>query len=77
MTVMAIVEFRREGSVPVAVELHDADPDLSVVDALARLQLMAERFGYSLRVRGASAELLELLELAGLRDVIRAAELER
>ena len=41
--------------------------DLSVVDELARLQLAARRLGCSIRVRDACAELLELLELAGLR----------
>ena len=44
------------------------EPDLDAVDALARLQLAVKRLGGSLRVRGVSPHLLELLELAGLKD---------
>jgi hypothetical protein len=41
-------------------------PDLGVVDALARLKLVARRLGYSVRVHDPSAELAELLDLVGL-----------
>ena len=41
-------------------------PDLSAVDALARLQLAARRLGCSIRLRETCAELVELLDLAGL-----------
>ena len=44
-------------------------PDLSAVDALARLQLAARRLGYSIRLRDTCAELTELLELVGLLDL--------
>jgi len=40
------------------------------VDALARLQLVAGRLGFTLRLRGASAELLELIWFMGLADVL-------
>jgi len=46
------------------------DPDAVAVDALVRLQLAARRSGRQLRVRNASRQLLELLDLAGLRDVV-------
>ncbi len=44
-------------------------PDLSAVDALARLQLAARRLGCSIRLRDACAELTELLDLVGLLDL--------
>ena len=48
-------------------------PDLSVVDRLARLQLAAGRLGCSIRLRDAPARLRELIDLAGLSDVVRDA----
>jgi anti-anti-sigma regulatory factor len=45
-------------------------PDAVAVDALARLQLMARRLGLQVRLSGASAELVELLSLAGLLGVL-------
>lgn len=48
-------------------------PDLSVVDALARLQLAAGRAGFSVSLDEATPELLALLELVGLADVVPAA----
>jgi ABC-type transporter Mla MlaB component len=44
--------------------------DAVTVDALARLQLAARRHGCEIWVRGASAELRELIELMGLSDVL-------
>jgi len=41
-------------------------PDLSTVDELARLALAVRRLGWSLRLRQASGDLWDLLELAGL-----------
>jgi anti-anti-sigma regulatory factor len=51
----------------------DADglaADAETVDALARLALSARRSGLELRLRGASAELCELIELCGLDQVL-------
>jgi len=45
-------------------------PDLAVVEGLARLQVEARRLGYSIQVRNASAELMALLDLCGLRGVL-------
>jgi hypothetical protein len=45
-------------------------PDLSVVDALARLALEARRQGCSIWLRAACPELLELMDLAGLTGVV-------
>jgi len=48
--------------------------DAVTVDALARLQLAAARRGCQVRLRHASAELRELLELMGLQGVLPEAE---
>jgi len=45
--------------------------DLVTVDALARLQLVAARAGFEVRLLGASAELRALLDLVGLGEVLR------
>ena len=51
-------------------EVRDVDCDAVTVDALARLQLAARRSGCQVRLRGASGELLELVEFMGLTDVL-------
>jgi len=45
-------------------------PDAVTVDALARLQLAARRYGCEVRLRHATAELLDLLAFMGLGDVV-------
>jgi hypothetical protein len=45
-------------------------PSLEAVDELARLELVARTLGCSIRLRNACVELCELLEFAGLRDVL-------
>ncbi len=45
--------------------------DIGIVDALARLQLTASRCGYRVDVVSAPSEVLELIELAGLTEVLR------
>jgi len=47
-----------------------ADPDAVTIDALARLQLTARRLGREIGLRHASRELSELLDFAGLTEVI-------
>jgi hypothetical protein len=44
--------------------------DLGAVDALARLQVLAARRGSRLRFHGADGGLTELVEFAGLGDVL-------
>ena len=46
-------------------------PDAAAVDALARLQLTAQRLGYEICLRDASVDLRDLLDFIGLRDVLR------
>jgi ABC-type transporter Mla MlaB component len=49
------------------------DPDAVTVDALARLQLTARRFGCPIRLHNACDRLRELLALTGLSDVVPIA----
>jgi hypothetical protein len=45
-------------------------PDLELIDELARLQLGARRVGYAIRLRNVVPELAALLDLVGLRDIL-------
>jgi hypothetical protein len=47
--------------------------DLHVVDVLARLQLVARRHGWSLRIRNPGDDLCALLAFVGLADVLGTA----
>jgi hypothetical protein len=46
-------------------------PDVTTIDALARIQLTLRAHGLEILLRGASEELVELIELVGLADVLR------
>ena len=48
----------------------DGRPDLSAVDALARLELAARRLGCSIRLRDVCADLVGLLDLVGLGECL-------
>jgi ABC-type transporter Mla MlaB component len=66
--VCALLEQSRS---PVAFcDVHGVDADAVTVDALARLQLAAQRYRCEVRLRHASNELLELVAFMGLRDVL-------
>jgi hypothetical protein len=54
--------------------LPDGPVDLSVVDELARLQLAARRLGCSIVLRGVGVELAELLDFAGLTDILPSVD---
>jgi ABC-type transporter Mla MlaB component len=45
-------------------------PDQRALEALARLQLTARRLGTTIRLHHASRALVELIEVAGLADVL-------
>lgn len=47
-----------------------AAPDAVTVDAIARLVLLARRHGQPFRLHGVSEELLDLIELMGLRAAL-------
>ena len=47
------------------------EPDVAIVEALARLQLAARRAGRTVCLENASKELAELVDLMALREVLR------
>ena len=51
-------------------DVTGVEPDAVTVDALARLQLAAQRYGCQVRLRHASSELVDLLGFMGLREVV-------
>jgi len=54
----------------VLCDVAGVDPDAVTVDALARLQLAARGCDCQVRLRHASAELLDLVAFMGLTDVL-------
>ncbi|MDQ1541701.1 MAG: hypothetical protein QOH29_2427 [Actinomycetota bacterium] len=52
-------------------DVEGVPPDAMTVEALARLQLAAQRTGCRIRLRNASPDLLEVVALMGLSDVLR------
>jgi ABC-type transporter Mla MlaB component len=54
----------------VLCDVGEVDPDAVTVDALARLQLAARRYGCRIRLRHASAALCEVVAFMGLADVL-------
>ena len=46
--------------------------DVATVETLARFELAGRRHGYTLRLRNAPAELVELVALLGLGDVLHS-----
>ncbi|MGH3115629.1 MAG: STAS domain-containing protein [Gaiellales bacterium] len=58
------------GAAVALCDVSGVEPDAVTVDALARLQLAAQRHGCQVRLRSASTVLLELLAFMGLRDVL-------
>jgi anti-anti-sigma regulatory factor len=56
---------------PVACDVSRiVDPDEATLETLARLQLAARRLGTSIRLYNARPLLADLIEIAGLRDVL-------
>jgi ABC-type transporter Mla MlaB component len=51
-------------------DVSGVEPDAVTVDALARLQLAAQRRGCQVRLRNASENLRGLVAFMGLRDVL-------
>ena len=62
--------LRESGADVTRCDVSGVDVDAVTVDALARLQLAALRHGCQIRLRNASAELLELVDFMGLGDVL-------
>jgi len=59
------------GPSTIVCDLRRVIADAGTIDALARLQLAAQRLGLELRLCHASGELHELVAFAGLEDVLR------
>lgn len=60
-----------EGGVNLAIfDVGDSVANAVTLDALARLGLVARRHGCSVRLRGASEDLLDLVAFAGLADIL-------
>ena len=55
----------------VVVDVSSLAPNAKTIDALARLQLAAQRLGHEVRLCSASRELRELVAFVGLEDVLR------
>ena len=51
-------------------DVQGVEPDAVTVDALARLQIAVRRHACVVRLRHASAELLEIVAFMGLADVL-------
>jgi ABC-type transporter Mla MlaB component len=60
----------KSGAAVASCDVSGIDVDAVTVDALARLQLAARRTGCQVRLRNASAELVELVAFMGLSDVL-------
>ena len=54
----------------IAVDVGGVKAEVVALDVLARLQLIARRCGYRIVLERASPELVELIELAGLSQVL-------
>jgi ABC-type transporter Mla MlaB component len=60
----------RTGAHVALCDVSDAPPDAVTVEALALVRVAARRRGCEARLRGASSELVQLLEFIGLRSVL-------
>jgi STAS domain len=65
-------------AVPTTIDLDVSAfvPDVLTIDALSRLQLSARRHGRRLRLRNASDELQNLIDLVGLGEVLGVCGVE-
>jgi ABC-type transporter Mla MlaB component len=70
LTARACASLERTGAGVAVCDVSGIVADAVTVDALARLQLGAQRHGCQVRLCSASPELRELLAFMGLRDVL-------
>ena len=54
----------------VTCDVSEAVPDLGAIDALARLQLTAQRLGGRIRLRAAPLDLADLIDFVGVPTVM-------
>ncbi len=69
--------FERSGAAVALCDVSGIEADAITIDALARLQLAAQRHGCQVRLRRPSRELLELLAFMGLHDVLPDCPIQR
>jgi ABC-type transporter Mla MlaB component len=62
--------LRERGAGVVLCDVQGLEPDAVTVEALCRLQVAARRHGCRVRLRHASAELIELVAFMGLTEVL-------
>jgi ABC-type transporter Mla MlaB component len=62
--------LHESGAATALCDVAGVEPDAVTVDALARLQLAAQRLGCRVELRHASADLRSLVALMGLTDVL-------
>src|SRR2546429_4336328 len=58
------------GAIVVICDVSRVGVDIAAIEVLARLQLAARRYGYEVRLRRASPQLLELVAFVGMSDVL-------
>jgi ABC-type transporter Mla MlaB component len=61
----------------ICCDVRGAQADLTVLDVLARLALLARRSGVTISFDGLGPELLALIELAGLTDLLASPPVPR
>ncbi|BAL90397.1 hypothetical protein AMIS_51770 [Actinoplanes missouriensis 431] len=69
---LAALLHGREPGVVLCEMAGPGRPGIATVEALARLRLTAQRYGWQLRVRGMTTELHRLIGLLGLTAVLPA-----
>jgi ABC-type transporter Mla MlaB component len=63
---------RKRDSLTVRIDASELNADIAAVDLLARLALLVRRFDCELSLQDPSAELIQLIQLAGLTEVLRS-----
>ena len=62
--------LKTSGAAFALCDVRGVEADAVTVEALARLQLAARRYGCQVRLRHPSSELVDLVAFMGLRDVL-------
>ena len=60
----------------VTCDVTGVPPNLTALDALARLRLTARRLGGRIRLRGTSADITRLIDFAGVDEVLPTSSVE-
>ena len=60
----------------VTCDVTGVAPNLTAIDALARLQLTARRLGGRIRLRGTTPDIAQLIDFAGVDEVLPSGSAE-